>query len=477
MTVLLVGDTWPELNPETNQVDALDDLINNAIFGGLFERTPKGIVADLAKSYTFSKGYRQLTIHLRPGAKFSDGTPMDAKAVTAEIQASLDPKNACLCLNDFSPVTSVTPVGNTDVVLKMSKPYPAIISAFAGEAPNWPISTAALAKEGSTKFGQHPVGAGPFEVVSNLASSKLVLKKNPYYWQKGHPFLDGLTFEQVGSDQSALQALQAGSAQLVEGVDTPSDIKQAQANAGFQVPQGKGVTTDWVQMNRTKAPFSNMKARQAIYDATDSPALLKALQQGMGTVTQSPSGPGAAYYEPKVPGYRKANLAQAKALVKQLGGLSFTLMALNVSPQNLQLAEALSSEWAQAGIKVTIQQVDIGQYVQQERSHSFEAQITTGGGYNPSVGIDGLVSRVSGVFGGEKDPKIDALIAQTLEQPNGAKLDGLYRQIFTRISKMAYGPYLYAPPATVIADKSLTGLAPMASQALPLLQWEDIATK
>lgn len=477
VTVLLVGDTWPELNPETNIVDALDDVINNAIFGGLFERTPKGIVPSLASGYTFSDGNKQLTIHLRPGVKFQDGTPMNAAAVTSEIKASLDPSNGCLCLNDFASVQSVTAQGTGNVVLKMSKPDPAIVAAFIGEAPNWPISTTALAKEGAKVFGQHPVGAGPFEVVSNAASSKLVLKKFPGYWEKGKPYLDGLTFESIGADQSALQALQSGSAQLVEGIATPSDIKQAQSNSRLQVRTGQGVTSTWVQMNRTKAPFIPLKARQALYYATDSAATLKAVQGGMGTVTESPSGPGGLFYEASEPGYPKYNLAKAKELVKQLGGLSFTLVALDVSPQNLQLAEALKSEWAQAGIKATIQQVAVPQYVELQRSHSYQAQITTGGGYNPSVGVDGLVSRVAGAFGGENDPVINNLIAQTLQDSSKSKLASVYHQVYARIASQAYGPYLYSAPAHVVALKSVTGIVPMSSQAMPLIDWENIGLK
>jgi peptide/nickel transport system substrate-binding protein len=475
VTVLLVGDTWPGLNPETNTVDALDDIINDAIFGGLFERTPKGIVPDLASGYTFSNGYRTLTIHLRRGVEFQDGTPMNAVAVSDEIKASLAPANGCICDSDFAPVTSVLPSGEYNVVLRMSMPYPAIVSAFIGEAPDWPISPTALAREGAQKFAQDPVGAGPFEVVSNIVSSKLVLKKFTGYWQAGHPLAPGLTFENIGSDQSALQALQTGSAQLVEGIATASDIKQAMAEPQLKVLQGPGVTTDWIQANPSIPPFNNIKAREALYYATDASAILKAVQLGMGTVSQSPSGPGTLFYQPKVPGYLNYDLAKAQALVKQVGGISASLSVLDESPANVELAEALESEWAQAGIKTTIDQVGIGQYLQLQESHGYEVQVTTGGGYNPSVGIDGLVSRVAGKIGGENDPVIDGLIDQSLQLANPTELKSVYGKIYSRISSEAYGPYIFAAPAVVIGVKSVTGVVPLSSQAMPLIQWENVA--
>jgi peptide/nickel transport system substrate-binding protein len=474
LTDILIGDTWPGLNPETNTIDALDDIINDAIFGGLFERTAKGVVPDLASGYTFSNAYKTLTIHLRQGVKFQDGTSMNATAVAAEINASLLPSNGCICDSDFAPVKSVQASGTYNVVLRMSTPYPAIISAFIGEAPNWPISTTALAKEGAAQFAQNPVGAGPYEVVSNVASSKLVLKKYTGYWQAGHPYVNQLTFENVGSDQTALQAVQTGSAQLVEGIATASDIKQAMSNSQVNVIQGQGVTTEWIQVNSDKAPFNNLQAREALYYATDSAAVLKAVQLGLGVVSQSPAGPGGLYYEPQVAGYRAYNLARAKALVSQVGGITTTLVVLDDSAANVALGEALASEWAAAGIKTNLDQVTIGQYLQLQESHGYALQITTGGGYNPSVGIDGLVSRVAGKIGGENDTAINGLIQQTLEVANPTKLSKVYDQIYSMISSQAYGPYIYAPPAFVVAAKSLTGVVPLSSQAMPLIQWEDV---
>lgn len=188
LTVTEVASEWPGLDPATGTEVSADYDYMNAIFGELFVPGPHGsILPGLATGYHFSKDGLTLTVPIRRGVTFQDGTPFNAQAVQYNLQRDLDPKNACACLADFAAVRSVTTRGN-DVVLSLSSPdYPLVEAWVAAEAPNWIASPTALAKEGVDGFDIHPVGAGPFEVESNVVNSKLVLKAYPGYWQKGYP--------------------------------------------------------------------------------------------------------------------------------------------------------------------------------------------------------------------------------------------------------------------------------------------------
>ena len=113
----------------------------------------------------------------------------------------------------------------------LSRSHP-IIPAFIGEAPDWMVSEQSYNAEEVRLSASTRWSAGPFQVVSNAASSMLVLKANPHYWQKGQPYLSSLTFESTGSDNSDLSALQAGQGQytvistlsLVAGVKSSSSM-------------------------------------------------------------------------------------------------------------------------------------------------------------------------------------------------------------------------------------------------------------
>ncbi|MBO0713927.1 MAG: hypothetical protein J2P59_04155, partial [Acidimicrobiales bacterium] len=137
---------WPSLDPGLDpQAAAEDDAYFQAIYGDLFQLNGKSqIVPDLATSYAFSNGGKTVTINLRHGVSFTDGTPFNAAAVQYNIQRDLNPANACACI-PFFPVSSVTTSGNYTVVLNLSRPFSPIISSFPEEPPNWIESPTAIA--------------------------------------------------------------------------------------------------------------------------------------------------------------------------------------------------------------------------------------------------------------------------------------------------------------------------------------------
>jgi peptide/nickel transport system substrate-binding protein len=202
------GD-WPAgLDPATNINGAATQSQMDAIYGELFELGPKGtIIPDLATGYSFSNGGKTITLDIRQGVTFTDGTPFNAAAVAYNIERDL--KSTCTCKPTW-PVTSVTTPTADTVQINLSLPDGAFIDQIFDSTADWIASPTAIKTMGEKAFAVNPVGAGPFEVVSDTLSSALVLKKNPNYWQKGRPYLDNLTFKTVGGDEAAYEAMLAG---------------------------------------------------------------------------------------------------------------------------------------------------------------------------------------------------------------------------------------------------------------------------
>ena len=125
----------------------------------------------------------------------------------------------------FEPVQKAPPVVTTHgpgVSITFDYPNAARIDELqSGDILNYMASEAAFTKMGATAFGLGPVGAGPFEVVSDTPSTELGLKRSPHCWAKGLPYLNGLTFKTVASDEAAHEAMLAGSGQAYEGLSTP----------------------------------------------------------------------------------------------------------------------------------------------------------------------------------------------------------------------------------------------------------------
>jgi peptide/nickel transport system substrate-binding protein len=227
-------------------------------------------------------------------------------------------------------------------------------------------------------------------------------------------------------------------------------------------------------LNTKVAPFNNIKAREAIYYALDPQALNKVIAGGQGTVSQTGNGPASLFPLLTVPGYRTYNLAKAKALVRQLGGLHFTITGFATGPQ---LTEAEQSEFAAAGMKTKITTVNLAQLVKAFDTNSW--QITGGGagGLDPGIGIGGMTWRVesNAPFTGIHDPVLDRLINAGAATANHAARGKIYKQIYQYMSDKALMPFLYAGPFYNIASTNAYGpgvSTPMYNNYL--IEWPDV---
>jgi peptide/nickel transport system substrate-binding protein len=463
---------WPVgLDPATNTSDAADEPYMDAIYGTLFEQGNGGrIIPDLATGYNISSNAMTVTIYLRHGVVFSDGTPFNAQAVAYNINQDLSPQYANIA-DPFFPVASIGTPNDYTVVLHLSKPFAPIIGAFPGEAPNWIASPAAIKKMGLKKFALTPVGAGPFQVVSDTPNAQLVVKKNPLYWQKGKPYLNEIDFKSVSDDSSALDSLQTGGAQVEQSFATPSLLSSAEQNLRVvAIPPSTALD---LQLNTAIPPFNNILAREAVYYATDQAGISKALSYGTGIVTQSPSGPGSMVYMEKVPGYRSYDLAKAQALVKQLGGLKLTFDNVSLGSSAL-IGEALIADFRRAGMNVTIDNLNTLQATLEAfTSNKWQVIVQGAGGIDPAVGIGSLGWRYlsSGPFTGVHDPTLDNMINQATSTVNLSQQKADYKRIFTYISQKAYTPFIYAGPLWTISAHNVYGPGISTNLIAPL--WED----
>lgn len=472
--------SWPNLDPALDPHNGTDGEFLDSIYGQLFVPKPNGGIGfDLATGYKLADGNKEALIFLRKGAEFSDGTSFDAQAVAFNVNRDMLPANACTCLSFIPALKSATVVNKYEVALHMSKPDPTIIHAMIGAAPDWPISPTAFKSEGATNFGQKPVGAGPYEVVSNVASSTIVLKPNPHYWQKGLPKLAGITFTTATSDQTAYSALQAGTAQMVIGLTTDSLIQSAKDQ--FRLINAKGVTATTLEMNSTAAPLNNLKAREAISYATNPAEILKVVSPGYGTVVEDSQAPGGAFYTKTVAGYHTFNPARARALVKRLGGLSIDLQYVTPGAASMLEAEALQTQLKATGIQVTLKGESFTVEEANLTGHKYDAIIGASGGIDPDVGQGGLQQRFTpqGLYGCCNDPKLTAMINRSLQlasQPARAKV---FSQIYQYIAKQDYVDELFATPIPVIAAKNVGGITSAYGNVYgPVeLPWANIALK
>jgi peptide/nickel transport system substrate-binding protein len=481
--VLEVGTNagaWPSgLAPATDTTALANASEMNAIYGELFQLAGRTkVLPDLATGYKFANDDKTMTINIRPGVSFTDGTPFDAAAVAANLEADLagDPLS-----RPPWPVASITAAGTDTVVVQFTAPDGAAANQLEGTDFNWIASPTAESKLGAKTFSFDPVGAGPFEVVSDIPSTKLVLKANPHYWQDGHPYLSGLVFESTGSDETALEALQSGQADAYEGMGTPSLVKSFKAQS-YTVTTIKGTSTGDVQLNTEVAPFNNITAREAIYYALDPKLIAEKIYDGDCSVSESFTGPAALFYFPTVPGYRTYNLKKAKALVKQLGGLSFTLEYADFGSTSTPLAETMQTMFKAAGMQVKLlEEPGLTAWLEEYASHQWQATPVGIGSWDPA-GNTGVAEYLqTGVISsGVNDPKLDSMMAAAQAPSSYAARSALYKQLAEYLSQKAYVPFTCSGETWNVAVKGvkgpgLTSPLPAFAGGITLTPWQDVS--
>lgn len=449
------------LDPATG--GAAPALFEDAIYGDLFRLSPSGgIEDDLASGYTVTDGGTVLTISLRPGVKFSDGTPFNAAAVAWNIKRDLATPSTASPVGSWPPLVKtngITTPNDLTVVLHFSAPYAPVITTLIGSNVNHIASPTAFAKEGEKKFDEDPVGAGPFIMQTNEVNHYMVMTKNPNYFVKGEPYLDKLEFTTVADDQTAYESLLSGTGQAAQ-LTTPSIIEEAKGQSSLTTTVFAGSTPTLVQLNTSVAPFNNKLAREAIYYATDAQAIDQKLYDSMFPTSESFLGSGDLFYEATVPGYLGYDPAKAKQIVSSLGGLNISLFGPN-DPLNTETLEALQQMWEAVGIKVTVHPYTLTQQIE-AFSKPWQAALQSNGAYDPGIS-DGLPFRFlsTAEFSGVHDKTLDAMLAQADAELNTTQRATDYHNIAEYIASNAYAPFLVdvAPASVVASDVHGPGLS------------------
>jgi peptide/nickel transport system substrate-binding protein len=363
LKVILRGGSNMNLNVLGSPTDV--GLSTQKTIDPVFERLLTTDINDnlqgtLAESFEVSKDGRSITLHLRKGIKFSDGTDFNAAAVQYNLENLLsngvrpkelaaiisydilDPYNLRLNLKEF----------NIGTLLSISTYNGCIASPTALQAKATPET---MAKD-------HMVGTGPFLFSGWQRNNFVKFVRNPNYWQKGKPYLDGIEMNQVADPVTSLISFQKGEGQVLNGI-TPDEAKTLKA-AGFDIISSDVQTTTSLFPDgaNPKSPFANKLVRQALEYAIDKKALAANIGSGYYTVAQEYATPSSPYY---ISGLapRDYNPQKAKELLTQANypnGFKTSLIADTSANQDLLVA--IQSYLKAVNIDVSIELTDTAKF-------------------------------------------------------------------------------------------------------------------
>ena len=323
--------------------------IGALVYESLTRTDAKGnAVPGLAQSWDFSADGKSVTFHLRAGLKFSDGTPVNAAAIKEEILRGQTQQDSAQVAN-LADIKSVTTNGDLDVTVSADHPdYQ--IPLLLGERV-LQIASPTAAKD-PTKLDQDPVGAGPFIVTQLIPNQKVVLKKNPDYWDAKDIHFNNVEVDLAPDASTIVAGLKSGVYNFADLA--PSQAAAAKA-AGLNVFTIPGFNADSINININKEPFkSHPQLVDVIRYATNRQQYVDQLTFGYGQATNQPFPPGYVAYDPQSANLYpydpdKAKQALAAAGYKP-GELTLELVISADQPE----AEILQSQLKAVGVNVKI---------------------------------------------------------------------------------------------------------------------------
>ncbi|MBU0465838.1 MAG: hypothetical protein KKE12_19965, partial [Proteobacteria bacterium] len=333
------------------------------MYDNLFYQNPDGkLEPRLATGYDVSKDGLTYTVHLRKGAKFSDGTPFDSKAFKLTVDRALD-KNMRVPLRfAISMLNECVIVDDYTVKLNLKYPFapfgPSLSLTILGI-----ISPAAIEKYGED-VRKNPVGAGPYLFKEWVKGDRIVLVRNEnYYGPK--PTVEKLTFKIVPETITREAMLRTGEIDICYK-PLPSNVAALKADPTISVDMPLATRTIFMGMNYQKGITTNKLVRQAFNYAVDKKAIVDRILFG---TAQAMDGP----VSPIVFGYHKMNTQydynpeKAKELLKK-ANFDFNQVVHIRTPNGRYLFDKQISETIQAylqaiGVKVELRTYDWPTYV------------------------------------------------------------------------------------------------------------------
>ena len=394
----------------------------------------------LAQSWQVSPDQLTWTFRLRPGVTFHDGSPLTADDVVFSYRRIIDEE--LTNVDKFSAVTDVTAPDPLTVVIRLERPTPNLLTNLGG------FKGMAVVSRKNVESGQiatNPVGTGPFAFVGQKSGDSITLRSNPDYWA-GPPKVPGVTFRFISEPSTALSALQAGEIDWTDSVP-PQRVTQLENDDSVHLAVTPSNDYWYLALNQAKAPWNDVRVRQAIAYGIDREAIVQATSYGTAALNQLAIPDGNPWFTPY--DTYSYDLDKARSLLHEANAQPQNLDMLVTSeyPETVTAAQIIADNLAPLGITVNIRTVDFATWLDEQNTGNFDMLMM---GWLGNIDPDDFYyaqHHTDGTSNAQKfsDPEVDRLLdAGRVETNRDARADE-YAKAATLIADNVSYIYLYNP--------------------------------
>jgi peptide/nickel transport system substrate-binding protein len=457
----------PHLDPTAGAAAAIREVTYANVFEGLTRFAEDGTVRPaLAQSWDVSEDGLNWVFHLREDAVFHDGTPFTAEDVVFSFERAMAPDSINAQPQLFEGIAAVTAVDDATVEIALEEPRGALLFNLAwGDA-------VIVSPETAETNRTDPVGTGPFRFARWVQGDRVELVRFDDYWGEA-PAIERVAFVFISDPTAAFAAMMAGDIDAFPAFPAPENLPQFEADPRFQVIVGTTEGQTILAMNNGRAPFDDIRVRQAIAHAIDRQAIIDGAMFGYGT-------PIGSHFAPHHPAY--VDLTQlaghdperARALLAEAGhegGFTATL-ALPPPSYARRGGEIVASQLRAVGIETQIVNMEWAQWLEQVfTSHDYDLTIVA---HTEPLDI-GIYAREDYYFNYD-DPEMRGLmdrLRRTNDEGERAEILGAAQR---RVAEQQVNAFLFQLARAGVADARIEGLwanVPAPANDMTAVSWRE----
>lgn len=449
--------------------------INSVIYEGLTAVDNNlRVIPALAASWTISQDQKTYVFTLRANVRFHDGTPMEPADVVASIRRVLNQQIGSPLASRVTAVEAVEATGPNQVTMRLREPSAPLLVSLAS------IAIVPRRMENEREALQRaPVGTGPFRFQEWVPDTYISLQRHAGYWEQGLPRLEGLRFNIVPEAATRQVGIGTNVYGMLPNIDASTAL-QLQGRPNVRLVDTLELAYTLVGLNTSQPPFNDPRVREAVNYAINRQQLVQAVYSGRG----QPGGPLSpaltdwALPVAQFPCYTP-NPARARELLAAAGHANGLEVTLNVLPRAdiRDVAQVVQAQMNAAGFRVTLNNQELGRFIQDWRASNFQGFVSTNAG---SPDPDDYFFRTFRTGGSTNvfrytNPEVDRMLDEARSITDNARRRALYNQVQQALA--CQGPIVhlaYSQLFTALRD-NVQGFEMLANRSLWYLRQVQIA--
>jgi peptide/nickel transport system substrate-binding protein len=448
------------------------------------------IVPDLATSWSWNEEGTELTLPLRHDVRWHDGKPFTARDVQCTWDLITGKSSEKLRVNPrkswYRNLASVSATGDYEVTFHLNRPQPALLGLLAsGYSPIYPCHIP------PRDMRQHPIGTGPFKFVEFKPNEFIKVTRNPDYWKKDRPYLDGIEYTVIRNLSTAILAFVAGKFDMTFAYSVTEPLLK---EVTTQMPEAIcelapiGVNRSLI-VNRAKTPFDNPDLRRAMALSFDRKAFIDIVTEGQGDIggVMQPPPEGLWGMPPEIlrtlPGYDpdvQKNRSEARQIMGHLGYGPDRGLKVQVSVRDLPFfkvpAVLMIDQLKEVYIDGELEMVDTANWLPKVMRKDYTIGLSpVAGGPDPDQNLYlnyGCAGELN--YNGYCSPEVDKLIDRQTSEADQTKRRQLVWEIERKLAEDGARPIFFYDRRATCWRPHVKGLTIMVNSISNGARMEDV---